>query len=87
MRAHLGRDLLETLTATPRQRDMRALGGQRARGGAADAQRIADATVADPERALAVLAREELGLNPDELGSPWGAANEGAGTSMDPARR
>ena len=40
----------------------------------ADAKRIADATIADPERALAVLAREELGLNPDELGSPWGAA-------------
>lgn len=40
----------------------------------ADAHRIAAATVADPERALAVLAREELGLNPDELGSPWGAA-------------
>ncbi len=40
----------------------------------ADARRISQATVADPERALAVLAREELGLNPDELGSPWGAA-------------
>ena len=30
--------------------------------------------VADPEHALDTLAREELGLNPDELGSPWGAA-------------
>jgi len=29
---------------------------------------------ADPERALATLAREELGLNPDDLGSPRGAA-------------
>ena len=28
----------------------------------------------DPERALDTLAREELGLNPDDLGSPWGAA-------------
>ena len=27
-----------------------------------------------PEQALDVLAREELGLNPDALGSPWGAA-------------
>jgi vacuolar iron transporter family protein len=27
-----------------------------------------------PEQALDVLAREELGLNPDELGSPWHAA-------------
>ncbi len=30
--------------------------------------------IADPERGLDTLAREELGLNPDELGSPWGAA-------------
>ena len=30
--------------------------------------------VADPEHALDTLAREELGLNPEELGSPWGAA-------------
>ncbi|MBI2297016.1 MAG: VIT1/CCC1 transporter family protein [Betaproteobacteria bacterium] len=29
---------------------------------------------ADPEKALATLAREELGLNPEDLGSPWGAA-------------
>ncbi|MGA7800657.1 MAG: VIT1/CCC1 transporter family protein [Gammaproteobacteria bacterium] len=28
----------------------------------------------DPEHALDTLAREELGLNPDNLGSPWGAA-------------
>jgi VIT1/CCC1 family predicted Fe2+/Mn2+ transporter len=39
-----------------------------------EARRLADQTIADPERALDVLAREELGLNPDELGSPWGAA-------------
>ena len=31
--------------------------------------------VADPEHALDTLAREELGLNPEELGSPWGAAS------------
>jgi len=30
--------------------------------------------LADPDHALDVMAREELGLNPDELGSPWGAA-------------
>lgn len=30
--------------------------------------------IADPDKALDTLAREELGLNPDELGSPWGAA-------------
>ncbi|MDQ2694457.1 MAG: VIT1/CCC1 transporter family protein [Pseudomonadota bacterium] len=28
----------------------------------------------DPQRALDTLAREELGLNPDDLGSPWRAA-------------
>ena len=30
--------------------------------------------IADPEKALDTLAREELGLNPEDLGSPWGAA-------------
>jgi len=40
----------------------------------AEAERVANTLIADPERALDTLAREELGLNPDELGSPWGAA-------------
>lgn len=39
-----------------------------------DAHALATNTIADPARALDTLAREELGLNPDELGSPWGAA-------------
>jgi len=39
-----------------------------------DAVALAKRTLADPESALDTLAREELGLNPDELGSPWGAA-------------
>lgn len=30
--------------------------------------------IADPAKALDTLAREELGLNPEDLGSPWGAA-------------
>jgi vacuolar iron transporter family protein len=30
--------------------------------------------VRDKEHALATLSREELGINPDDLGSPWGAA-------------
>jgi VIT1/CCC1 family predicted Fe2+/Mn2+ transporter len=40
----------------------------------AEARRLADTLMQDPERALDTLAREELGLNPDELGSPWVAA-------------
>lgn len=39
-----------------------------------EARRMADRLLQDPDRALDTLAREELGLNPDELGSPWGAA-------------
>jgi VIT1/CCC1 family predicted Fe2+/Mn2+ transporter len=39
-----------------------------------EATRLATRLIADPEHALDTLAREELGLNPDELGSPWGAA-------------
>jgi len=39
-----------------------------------EATRLAQRMIADPEHALDTLAREELGLNPDELGSPWGAA-------------
>src|SRR5438874_5900865 len=39
-----------------------------------EAGRLAQRMVADPEHALDTLAREELGLNPDELGSPLGAA-------------
>jgi vacuolar iron transporter family protein len=39
----------------------------------AEARRIAAGMMQDPEHALNVLAREELGLNPDDLGSPWGA--------------
>ena len=40
----------------------------------AQAREMADTLLQDPDRALDTLAREELGLNPDELGSPWGAA-------------
>ena len=35
---------------------------------------MATAIISDPERALDALTREELGLNPEDLGSPWGAA-------------
>ena len=40
----------------------------------ADAERLAGHIVSDPEHALATLAREELGLDPSTLGSPWVAA-------------
>ncbi len=39
-----------------------------------EARKLAQTLLADPELALDTLAREELGLNPDDLGSPLGAA-------------
>ena len=38
------------------------------------ARELSQALLAQPAQALDVLAREELGLNPDDLGSPWQAA-------------
>jgi len=38
------------------------------------ARAVASELMSDPEHALDVLSREELGLNPDDLGSAWGAA-------------
>lgn len=38
------------------------------------ARAVSRSLLARPEQALDVLAREELGLNPDDLGSPWRAA-------------
>lgn len=47
----------------------------RARGMHEDeARALALRMIQDPEMGLDTLAREELGLNPDELGSPWVAA-------------
>jgi len=40
----------------------------------AQAREVSQALLARPEQALDVLSREELGLNPDDLGSPSGAA-------------
>jgi vacuolar iron transporter family protein len=39
-----------------------------------EALELARRIIADPVKALDTLAREELGLNPEDLGSPWGAA-------------
>ena len=38
------------------------------------AREVSRALLSNPEQALDVLSREELGLNPDDLGSPFGAA-------------
>jgi VIT1/CCC1 family predicted Fe2+/Mn2+ transporter len=38
------------------------------------ARAVSRALLSNPEQALDVLSREELGLNPDDLGSPFGAA-------------
>ena len=38
------------------------------------AEHLAATLMADPEHALGALAREELGIVPEELGSPWAAA-------------
>jgi vacuolar iron transporter family protein len=47
----------------------------RAKGiGKAEAEALAARIMTDRESALDTMAREELGLNPEELGSPWGAA-------------
>ena len=47
-----------------------------ARGvGLDQAREVSQALLANPQAALDVLAREELGLNPDDLGSPWQAAS------------
>jgi VIT1/CCC1 family predicted Fe2+/Mn2+ transporter len=40
----------------------------------AQARELSRSLLANPQQALDVLAREELGLNPDDLGSPWRAA-------------
>ena len=46
-----------------------------ARGmGKEEAHALATRMIAAPEMGLDTLAREELGLNPEELGSPWQAA-------------
>jgi VIT1/CCC1 family predicted Fe2+/Mn2+ transporter len=39
-----------------------------------DARRIANKIFEDPETALETMVREELGLDPKQLGSPWSAA-------------
>jgi VIT1/CCC1 family predicted Fe2+/Mn2+ transporter len=40
-----------------------------------EAEQLADRILENKETALDTLVREELGLDPSELGSPWGAAS------------
>ena len=45
-----------------------------------EADRMSKSMIADPKHALTTLAREELGLNPEDLGSPLGAAASSFGS-------
>jgi VIT1/CCC1 family predicted Fe2+/Mn2+ transporter len=59
----------------PEEEEAELAASYRAKGFTHDeATRIAKRIFEDPEAALDILVREELGLDPDELGSAWGAA-------------
>jgi VIT1/CCC1 family predicted Fe2+/Mn2+ transporter len=63
------------MEAMPEEEEAELAASYRAKGFAPDeAARIAHRIFEDPDNALDTLVREELGLDPDELGSPWGAA-------------
>jgi vacuolar iron transporter family protein len=63
------------MEAMPEEEEAELAAAYRAKGFAPDeAARIAHRIFDDPETALDTLVREELGLDPDELGSPIGAA-------------
>ena len=63
------------LEAMPEEEEAELATVYRAKGFTeAEAETIAARMFKDPEHALDTLVREELGLDPDELGSPWGAA-------------
>ncbi len=63
------------MEAMPEEEEAELAAAYRAKGFARDeAARIAHRLFQDPDAALDILVREELGLDPDELGSPWGAA-------------
>ena len=63
------------MEAMPEEEEAELAASYRAKGFTAEeAARIAHRIFRDPAAALDMLVREELGLDPDELGSPWGAA-------------
>jgi vacuolar iron transporter family protein len=63
------------MEAMPEEEEAELAAAYRAKGFPPDeAAQVAHRIIQDPETALDILVREELGLDPDELGSPWGAA-------------
>jgi VIT1/CCC1 family predicted Fe2+/Mn2+ transporter len=63
------------IEAMPEEEEAELAAAYRAKGFSPDeAAAIAHRIFQDPKAALDMLVREELGLDPDELGSPWGAA-------------
>ena len=63
------------MAAMPEEEEAELAAAYRAKGfPPAEATRIAHRIFEDPETALDTLVREELGLDPDQLGSPWRAA-------------
>jgi len=63
------------LQAMPEEEEAELAAVYRAKGFTEEeATTVAKRLFQDPEHALDTLIREELGLDPDELGSPWGAA-------------
>ncbi|MFL5713298.1 MAG: VIT1/CCC1 transporter family protein, partial [Chloroflexota bacterium] len=63
------------MEAMPEEEEAELAASYRAKGFSHDeAARIAHRIFEDPDTALDMLVREELGLDPDQLGSPWGAA-------------
>jgi VIT1/CCC1 family predicted Fe2+/Mn2+ transporter len=63
------------LEAMPEEEEAELAAVYRGKGFTDDeATRIAHRILGNPETALDTLVREELGLDPDQLGSPWGAA-------------
>ncbi len=63
------------IEAMPEEEEAELAASYRSKGFTAqEAATIAHRIFKDPEAALDILVREELGLDPDELGSPWGAA-------------
>jgi VIT1/CCC1 family predicted Fe2+/Mn2+ transporter/rubrerythrin len=64
------------MEAMPEEEEAELAAAYRSKGFTADeAARIANRIFKDPATALDTLVREELGLDPDQLGSPWGAAS------------